>query len=371
MVAALGGCASLPPASSCTVGEMAADGSSLITVYYATNRTLSPGAAPPEFSFGRGRDLQFGALRIAVPPAATRNYGSISGIRIVGVRTFATEQQFAQALRTAMGVRTASLRSAAGDASPRRLLTYIHGYNNKFGDAAVRLAQFTQDGCLKHVPVLMSWPSRGAVLDYEYDEDSATYSRPYLGQTLELVSRAAGSRRVDILAHSMGNWLALDTLRQWAYRRPVERFGIVVFASPDVDLDVFTQGINDTQRRGGVAEIAVLMTNQRDRVLALASFLSHGEPRAGDATRKQIEDAGLKTSKRFAILFVRRPELDSCGPGGHDCYSYDPVMLRKLRDLVANSDISGTRKQPPLEPLLLPLQLPGAVINSVQGVVAQ
>jgi esterase/lipase superfamily enzyme len=370
IVALLGGCATQPPSPACTVGQVAPDGSSRVTIYYATNRTLPEGEAAPNFGYGRGHVLQFGALTVAIPPAASRSYGSTSGIQIVAARPYESEAQFTQALRIAMAQRASSLRPRTA-APPRRLLTYIHGYNNKFDSAAVRLAQFVQDGCLGHVPVLMSWPSRGTLLDYEYDEDSATYSRPYLGRTLELVTAAAGSQRVDILAHSMGNWLTLETLRRWRWRHAAGKFGTIVFASPDVDLAVFKQGIDEIEQRGGISHVAALMTNHEDNVLALSRFLVHGEPRAGDASHQQIEEAGLKTSKRFVVLYVRRPELNSCGPGGHDCYAYDQAMLESMRNLFANSDISGTRRTSPLAPVLMPLQLPGDVINSVEGAIAR
>ena len=55
----------------------------------------------------------------------------------------------------------------------------MHGFNNRFEDAVYRFAQILHDlGADADVaPILFTWPSAGNVFAYEYDRDSANYSR--------------------------------------------------------------------------------------------------------------------------------------------------------------------------------------------------
>ena len=65
--------------------------------------------------------------------------------------------------------------------------------------------------------MLFTWPSGGSLVDYVYDRDSAVYSRDALEAVLQALKPT--KRRLDIdLAHSMGNYLAVEALRQMAIR---------------------------------------------------------------------------------------------------------------------------------------------------------
>jgi esterase/lipase superfamily enzyme len=76
-------------------------------------------------------------------------------------------------------------------------------------------------------------------------------------------------KEVSILAHSMGNWLALESLRQMAIRngRLPEKFKNVMLAAPDVDVDVFRQQIADM---GKQHPQFTLFVSRDDRALAFS-----------------------------------------------------------------------------------------------------
>jgi esterase/lipase superfamily enzyme len=100
-----------------------------------------------------------------------------------------------------------------------RVLIFVHGYNTRFETAVYRFAQIAEDSGALAAPVLFTWPSRGKLFDYEYDHDSANFSRDALE---DLILRAAGSDKVKditVLAHSMGTYLAMESLRQAAIRK--------------------------------------------------------------------------------------------------------------------------------------------------------
>ena len=90
-------------------------------------------------------------------------------------------------------------------------------------------------------PILFTWPSGGSLVDYVYDRDSAMYSRDALEAVLQALvdSRNVGS--ISILAHSMGNYLAVESLRQMAIRDRglPSKIRDVMLASPDAAKDVF------------------------------------------------------------------------------------------------------------------------------------
>ena len=83
-----------------------------------------------------------------------------------------------------------------------------------FEEAVYRLAQIADDLHAPAVPLLFTWPSRGKLLAYGYDRESATYSRDALEALLQKLARDPEVREVSVLAHSMGNWATLEALRQ-------------------------------------------------------------------------------------------------------------------------------------------------------------
>ena len=71
--------------------------------------------------------------------------------------------------------------------------------------------------------------------------NSATAARDELEHTLRLVF-ASNADEIKILAHSMGNWVTVEALRQIkisANKPAVSKLGAVVLAAPDIDIDVF------------------------------------------------------------------------------------------------------------------------------------
>jgi esterase/lipase superfamily enzyme len=166
----------------------------------------------------------------------------------------------------------------------RRALVFTHGFNTKFDDAVVRFSQIVEDTRFDGVPVLFSWPSRGSATDYGYDKDSANFSRDAMGQLLAGLSREKNIGGVDIFAHSMGNWLTLETLRQIAIARDtrtLDRINRVVLAAPDVDMEVFRTQV---AHLGTLRSRIVLYASHDDHALQLSRRLFGGSLRAGQNT---------------------------------------------------------------------------------------
>jgi esterase/lipase superfamily enzyme len=149
------------------------------------------------------------------------------------------------------------------------VLVFIHGFNNHFEDAVFRFAQIVHDSGARSVPVLATWPSRGSLLAYGYDRESTNYTRNAVERLFQYLARDPQVKEVSILAHSMGNWLALESLRQMAIRNDglPAKFRNVMLAAPDVDVDVFGSQIADM---GKQRPRFTLFVSRDDRALAVS-----------------------------------------------------------------------------------------------------
>jgi esterase/lipase superfamily enzyme len=123
------------------------------------------------------------------------------------------------------------------------VLVFVHGFNNSYEDAVFRYAQIVHDSGAEVTPIMFTWPSRAKLFDYVYDKESANYSRTALEDTLRNLADDPDVKDITVLAHSMGTWLAMESLRQMAIRdhRIDPKIKNVVLASPDIDADVFAR----------------------------------------------------------------------------------------------------------------------------------
>jgi esterase/lipase superfamily enzyme len=104
----------------------------------------------------------------------------------------------------------------------------------------------------------------------------------------------ASAGRAHIVAHSMGTMLTLESLRQLHARTGdavADRIGAVVFAAPDIDMDVFTAAI---ERIGPLARKITVITASNDRALAFSGQIAGGMTRVGAAEKDAIEQLGVR-----------------------------------------------------------------------------
>ena len=182
------------------------------TILVATSRARDP--RPGTFFGGeRSQSVNYATLTVAVPP--THVPGKIEwpsrapgnpmtdfvvrdGSYLDGERGF---------------VKTLNAQLAMRPPGRRKVLVFIHGYNTTFPEGLYRFTQIVDDANAPAVPVLFTWASRGHLTDYVYNFNSATAARDELEHTLRLVF-ASNADEINILAHSMGNWVTVEALRQ-------------------------------------------------------------------------------------------------------------------------------------------------------------
>ena len=164
----------------------------------------------------------------------------------------------------------------------RKVLIFVHGYNTRFVEAVYSFAQIVHDARVDVAPVLFTWPSGGNVVDYVYDRDSAMYSRDALEVVLQALTNNPNVGSISILAHSMGNYLTVETLRQMSIRDHglPSKIRDVMLASPDIDVDVFRRQIAEIDASPRTTQFT-LFVSRDDKALGLSSFLARDTTRLG------------------------------------------------------------------------------------------
>lgn len=256
-------------------------GTSKVTILAATTRKKS--SVPGEmFNGQRGQHVSYASITVSIPPDNARKIGKIQWpITSPGnpQRDFVTisadkvsKKQFAD-----------ELAAATREPNRNKVLIFVHGFNNRFDEAVYRFAQIVHDSGASGIPVLFSWPSRGEIKlrAYTYDRESANYSRDELGGLIDQIAGNPRVKEINIVAHSMGNWLALEALRTIAVRNKhyPGKIKNVLLVAPDVDVDVFRTQLRRIGRPK--LRIAVFMSRD-DKALALSRTIWGGVPRVGD-----------------------------------------------------------------------------------------
>ena len=274
----LGGCASL--------GATGAryDASSLSvepTLLIATTRKpVNGGRSKPWFGPERASKMTVARAKL-VPPDDSRFSLAAAGIgdwRVDGVEPVSGD--------------VSNLLGQASGGSD--VLIYVHGFKQTFETAALDAAHLADGIRFRGQTVAFSWPSKAGLFDYAYDRDSAMWSRDDFERVLHSVVTTPSTGRVHIVAHSMGTMLTLESLRQLYARYGdaiADKIGAVVFASPDIDMDVFSSA---TTRIGPLARKITVITATNDRALALSGRLAGGMTRVGAAEKAAIERLGVR-----------------------------------------------------------------------------
>jgi esterase/lipase superfamily enzyme len=218
---------------------------------------------------------------------------------------------------------------AARPPGQRKAAIFVHGYNTQFNEAMYRILQLTDDSRSPMVPVLFTWASRGKTEGYLYDNNSATAARDGLEETIRLVFDS-GAEEVTILAHSMGNWVTVEALRQIKISGnlpPIERLGAVVLAAPDIDVDVFKTQL---KRFGKPAKPFIIIVSRDDKALGISDFLAGDKLRVGAYT----DDEELVELGAVVIDMTKVKSLDGLN---HGKFAQLAEIAPQMRALVAGA----------------------------------
>ncbi|WP_052641107.1 alpha/beta hydrolase [Pseudorhizobium banfieldiae] len=330
----LAGCAGRPEGVMIPTASAAAPGKE-VDIFVATTRQPSrePGIL---FSGERGRDLEATAITVSIPPDANREIGEVQWPKRLPPDP---AKEFATVRVEPVSTETGANRWLSQHLPPtKRVLVFVHGFNNRYEEAVYRFAQIVHDSKADAAPVLFTWPSRASIFGYNYDKESANYSRDALERVLDQIADDPQVADVVVLAHSMGSWLTVEALRQMAIRegRVEPKISNIILASPDLDVDVFAQQFRTIGRDG---PHFTLFVSRDDRALQLSRRISGSVDRLGqiDPTmepyRSELENAG--------ITVIDLTALESGDPLNHGKFAESPQVVQLIGTrLLAGQEIA-------------------------------
>jgi esterase/lipase superfamily enzyme/Tfp pilus assembly protein PilF len=255
----------------------------LVEVLFASTRqeTSATPANTVSYSGERGL-LTFGAASLRIPP--DHKIGHIerpSSWSLFGITFSSTPNEREHfVIKQLVSLSEDAFDQAIRKKGAKTALVFVHGFHTTFEDALYRNAQIAWDLQYSGVSVLFTWASRGKkVTDYIYDKESAYLAREAFIAVLEKLKREYGIEQVNVLAHSMGNLIAVDALANYARTSNPVQIAHLVMAAPDVDRDQFLALVPVAKTIVGGMTI---YASSADRALAASRELAGGVPRAGD-----------------------------------------------------------------------------------------
>ncbi len=241
-------------------------------LYFGQADVSLPFLASPEFEEGRQRGEVVYAKD--APPSGksqTEQNVSLTIISETGRETFVAD---------------------LSDAISRRensLLLFIHGFNVTFDAAVVRTAQLAADLTFDPdippeeteyafgQPVLFSWPNGGQVIAYRRDQKMAEASSRHLTEFLKLLSDETDARTINIIVHSMGNRVLVESIRQYAesyvQQEAREIDFRIIHAAADVDQDVYDAVMDEIEKKSFSADFTIYASSE-DIPLAISRFVN-------------------------------------------------------------------------------------------------
>jgi esterase/lipase superfamily enzyme len=293
-------------------------------------RTGDPGLI---FNGERGSALSFEKIIVSIPP--NREVGSIQWPR-PGAADPTRDFAVISAKELSRADVPKWFNGSAG--KKKRVLIFVHGYNTRFDSAVFHFAQLVHDIKADAEPVLFSWPSRGRLLDYNYDRESATFSRSDLAEVLRVAASNPNVSDVVVLAHSMGAWLTMEAIRQIALQggHVPGKISNVILASPDVDIDVFRRQVTEI---GPDRPRITIFVSRHDRALALSSLIAGRVTRVGAVDLTQEENVA-KLESAPGIVVLDLSALQGGDTLNHSKFARSPAAVQLLGErLIAGEEI--------------------------------
>jgi esterase/lipase superfamily enzyme len=295
------------------------------TVFVASTRTRTD--TVPYFDAGRSETVGFATYSVSVPP--DRAPGSIrypsptapdarTEFVVVAAEPIADERAFAAAINGAIA------RSPAGAGN---VTLFVHGFNTNFAEGLYRQAQLQYDLGRRGTSVHFAWPSTARTFGYLADREAVLYSRDGLEKTIVDLTRTKAAS-IDLVGHSMGAFLLMETLRTMARageRAALQRVNSVLLIAPDIDVGVFIQQARPLVDLG--VPIYVIVSDG-DRALAASARLRGDTQRLGSISDK-AELGGLD------VTIVDLGQVQRSDLLGHFKVGTSPELIAFLRNLNA------------------------------------
>jgi esterase/lipase superfamily enzyme len=324
------------------------------TVFVATNR--EPDTSGEIFSSKRASALSYNSYAISVPlahqpgkvewaqgkPKIAEDFVTVDSAK------FATSADFKSAINYAVAGKPPAQREA---------VVFVHGFNTSYAEGVYRLAQIKHDFNLPGIAVNFSWPSAAETRYYVYDRDSIAVSRDGL-QTLLSTLADSDVSKITLVAHSMGTYLTVETLRQMSMLKQSKfqrKLGPVVLMSPDIDVDVFKSQIS---RIDPLPKPFIIFTSSNDKALKISALLTGQKERLGSMS--SIKEIGNdKITVVDVSNFKDGDRLD------HFAVATSPALITLINGILKNGGGGFLDPQADINPVTAPVH----VLRGVTGII--
>ncbi len=338
----LSGCAGRP-SGNLVVVSASAPGASIVDMLVATTRADVSDPPGVMFSGERAPGLAFADIAVSIPPDSVRKIGEVQWPSTPPgdpARDFVTVRADRLDLKQAVAAFNGRLLKLKP--SDRHVLLFVHGYNTRFEEAVYRFAQIAHDAGAPVVPVLFTWPSRGKLFDYVYDRESATYSRDALETMLQQMVKNPNVKEISVLAHSMGNFVTVEAIRQMAIRNHgmSPKIKDIMLASPDIDFDVFRRQIAEIEASDKSPPVT-LFVSRDDQALAASSLLAGSEPRLGVIDPHAEPYKSILEQARVNVVDLSAIKSDD--PTNHGKFAQSGVVSAIGQRLAAGQTLTDAR----------------------------
>ncbi len=287
------------------------------------------------FNGDRASAVDYAELTVSVPPThkqgaiewATTPPGDPNADFVVRKEDYLDgDRAFAQAVNAELALRPPG---------KRRVVLFVHGFNTMFAEGLYRLAQLIHDSKAPGVPVLFTWASQGKATAYLYDLNSATAARDGLEHTLRLLL-SSNAEQVNVLAHSMGNWVTVEAFRQIKISGSLDhasKLGYIILAAPDIDIDVFKSQL---RRFGKLQRPFYVVLSGDDKALWLSRTIAGGVTRVGDDTR-------VAELAELGATVIDLTDVKADNPTNHDKFVQLAAVAPELRGVLARGIAANPR----------------------------
>ena len=307
-----------------------AEGASRVPILIATTRQRSDSDPGEMFNTDRAHTISYARIAVSIPPDDSRKIGDIQwpasppGDPHRDFVTVSAEYLDKPGFSTALATVSKTTRRS-------KAMVFVHGFNNRFDDAAYRLAQIVQDSKAPVIPVLFSWPSRGVVSlsAYNYDRESAIQSRQSLEEVLDTVALSPSIKEVTLVCHSMGCQLTMEALRSRSMHagKIGAKVRNVLLVAPDVDFNVFHEQM---QAIGSNRTRFTLFLSQDDHALKISKSIWGGATRLGDINPEQEPYKSNLAHEKIMVFDVTHLEGDPHTRAFDDVDSVMGMIERRL-----------------------------------------
>jgi len=265
-----------------------------VDLFYITDR--APDSDGDLYFSGARGDLSYGVTQVSIPPDHIMGqHEEPSLLKFEWSHEEDKHINIRDVLKLDQDEFTNRLKRAI-DASPgKKLMVFVHGYNEDFPDASRMVAQFAADLKFPGPVILFSWPSQGSLTSYTVDETNAEWAQTHFVELMSALLEQVPVHNIYLVGHSMGNRIigrAMITLSGERLESDRMLFREIIMIAPDIDADVFRKDMAPRLARTGIN--VTLYASSKDRAL-MASKAFHGYPRAGDSGEDLVVVEGMET----------------------------------------------------------------------------